>query len=216
VIGNADLLPEEAWYKSISAEYIADNLNLSVTAHDNAIKNRINTSQVWNEALSRTEMRYENIAEAQITGVDVSLQWNFLKNFQLKGGYSFANAVDKATNRQLSGNCKHSGTVSLTYQQTHLPFLSATETPYSLLLSARVMSPRIIGDIINDGNGKITETFTDSYFISRFVYTQQFPVYKQVQGDLQVGINNLLNYTNHDYLSNSAGRTCFVSLGIRF
>ncbi|MDR3267981.1 MAG: TonB-dependent receptor [Tannerella sp.] len=215
VIGNADLIPEESWYKSISAEYIADNLNLSITAHDNAIKNKINTNQIWNEGLSRTEMRYENVEDAQITGVDVSLQWTFLKDFQLKGGYSFANAVDKATNRQLSGNSKHTGTVNLVYKRRQLPFLSATETPYSLLLSGRMMSPRIFYST-DSGSGEITDDSTGSYFISRFVYTQQFPVYKRVQGDLQAGINNLLNYTNRDFLSNNPGRTYFVSLGIRF
>ncbi|MDR3340345.1 MAG: TonB-dependent receptor [Candidatus Symbiothrix sp.] len=215
VIGNADLIPEESWYKSLSAEYIANDLNMSVTVHDNAIKNKINTNQIWNEGLSRTEMQYENVEDAQITGVDVSLQWTFLKDFQLKGGYSFANAVDKATNRQLSGNSKHTGTVNVVYKRKHLPFLSATETPYSLLLSGRMMSPRIFYSTDSD-SGEITEDSTGSYFISRFVYTQQFPVYKRMQGDLQVGINNLLNYTNRDFLANNPGRTYFVSLGIRF
>jgi len=103
VIGSEALVPEESWYKAISAEYLGNNVNLSVTVHDNSIKNKINSTQIWNEVQNRAEMKYENVEEAQITGVDVSLQWNFLKHFQLKGGYSYADAIDaKAPN----SNCR--------------------------------------------------------------------------------------------------------------
>jgi len=215
IIGNTDLKPEESWYKAVSAEYISPTLNVSVTIHDNSIRNKINTNQVWNEAQRRTELRYENVEEAQITGLDVSLQWTFLRHFQVKGGYSFAHAIDKATGLQLSGNSKHSGTVNLTYRRERLPFLSSAYCPYSLLLSAQAMSPRRFYSV-EAGSGAITDDSTGGYLITRFVYSQQFPLYRQLQGDFRFGINNLLNYVNRDFLANNPGRTCFVGLGIRF
>lgn len=216
VIGNPDLVPEESWYKAISAEYIANNVNISVTIHDNSIKNKINTLQIWNEGSGRTEMKYENVEDAQISGMDFSLQWNFLNNFEFKAGYSFAHAVDKETNRQLSGNSKHNGVASIVFKQPRLPFLpSSVFAPYSLLLSARAMSPRITYST-NSTTEEVTETSTGSYFLSNFVYTQQFPVYDRLKGDFQFGINNLFDHINRDSSSNNPGRVFFVSLGLHF
>lgn len=216
IIGNTDLVPEKSWYKAISAEYIGKDVNISLTIHDNAIKNKINTNQVWNQTQNRTEMRYENVEDAQITGVDVSVQWSLLKYFQLRGGYSFANAVDKSTNRQLSGNSKHTGTLSIMFRQEHFPFVSsATGFPFSLMITARAMSPRTVYST-NSETEEVTETSTGDYFISSLTYTQQFPIYKSLNGDFQAGINNLFDYVNRDALSNNPGRTFFVSLGIKF
>lgn len=214
VIGNVDLAPEDSWYKAISAEYFVNDINASITIHDNAIQNKINTRQVYNELLGRTEMRYENIEDAQISGVDVSVQWTFLKDFQLRTGYSFANAVDKETRQQLSGNSKHTGTLNLSYKQRHLPFLPSVNAAYSLTLLGRAMSPHLFYS--TSEAGKITDESTGSYFISSFVYSQQFPIFKNLSGDFQFGIKNLFNYVNKDYLSNNPGRTYFVSLGITF
>jgi outer membrane receptor for ferrienterochelin and colicins len=215
IIGNKDLTPEESWYKSISAEYTISKLDLTITAYDNSIRNKINTNQVWNAALVRTEMRYENVENAQITGVDFTAQWNFLKYFNLRAGYSFANAIDKASKQQLSGNSKHTATLSLVFKHKHLPYLSKSKTPYSFMLSSRIMSPRIFYST-NSVNGAVTEESTGTFGIVNFVYNQQFPIYKDLCGDFQFGINNLFNYVNRDYVTNNPGRIFFVSLGIQF
>ncbi|GHT21010.1 TonB-dependent receptor [Bacteroidia bacterium] len=214
VIGNKDLVPEDSWYKAISAEYIANHLNASITVHDNVLQNRINTIQLRNEAQNRTELRYENVENAQITGVDVSVQWTFLKHFQLRTGYSFADAKDKDSGLQLSGNSKHTGTLNLLYKQRHLPFLPSINAPYSLSLLGRVMSPRRFYS--TSESEEITDESTGSYYVGSFVYTQQLSLYKRLSGDIQFGINNLFNYTNKDYISNNPGRTCFASLGFKF
>jgi outer membrane receptor for ferrienterochelin and colicins len=215
VIGNEALVPEESWYKAFSAEYIAGSLNTSIIVHHNAIKNKINTEQIWNEAQSRTEMKYRNVEDARIMGVDLSWQWSFLKNFQLKGGYAYADAIDQQTRRQLSGNSRHTATLNLVFKQKRLPFVPTSfSCPYSLLISGRAMSPHIFYS--ENDNGDIVETSTGSYFISNAVYTQQFPLWKEIKGDLQLGINNLLNYVNRDALANNPGRRFFVSLGLSF
>lgn len=215
VIGNADLVPEESWYKAISAEYIDDNINISVNIHDNTITNKINTILVLNEEMdNRSEMRYENVDDAQITGFDLSVQWTLLKYFQIKGAYSFANSIDKATNRQLGGTGKHNGTLNLVFRQNNIPLLSsAAKTPYSLSLTVRAASPRINYSESDDG---LTETPSDGYFIGNLVYNQQFPICKNLKGDFQFGINNLFNYEDKSLLSMNLGRTYFASLGIRF
>ncbi|MDR1406478.1 MAG: TonB-dependent receptor [Tannerella sp.] len=215
VIGNDALVPEESWYRAVSAEYLAENINMSLTVHDNSIKNKINTDQLWNETLNRSEMRYENVEDAQITGADLSLQWSFPTHFQLKGGYSFAHAVDRATGRQLSGNSRHTGTANLVYRCAHLPLLSALDSPFTLALSARAMSPRIFYSV-NSDTGEVRDDSTGACFIANLVYSQQIPLGGKCKADAQFGINNLFNYVNRDFLSNNPGRLCFLSLGITF
>ncbi|MDR2120921.1 MAG: TonB-dependent receptor [Tannerella sp.] len=215
IIGNDALVPEESWYRAVSVEYIAPGINASVTAHDNSIRNKINTTQFWDEALSRTEMKYENVEDARITGVDCALQWDFLKRFHLRSGYSFAHAVDVATGRQLSGNSKHTATLSLMFGNARLPFLPSSDSPYTLSLLARFMSPRNFYsvDLIT---GEVNDDSTGSYFISNFVYSQQFALHKDLKAEFQFGINNLFNHVNRDFLSNNPGRIFFVASGIRF
>jgi outer membrane receptor for ferrienterochelin and colicins len=214
VVGNEKLEPEESWYKAVSAEYIDNNLNVSVTIYDNSIQNKINTLTVFNEAQNRTEMRYENVEEARITGLESSLQYSFLNCFQLRGGYAFTNAIDKATGQQLSGNSKHTATASLTFKQQRLPFLSSTQKwSYNMMLSARAMSPRTV---YSENNGDITELSTGSYYTVNLVYSQRFPIYKDFRGDFQFGINNLTDNISKDFAEYNPGRTYFVSLGVRY
>ncbi|MDR0547470.1 MAG: TonB-dependent receptor [Dysgonamonadaceae bacterium] len=214
IIGNESLAPEESWYKAVSAEYLDNSLNVSVTAYDNSIRNKINTVTFFNEALDRTEMRYENVEEVRITGLETSLQYAFLKHFQLRGGYAFTNAVDKTTRQQLSGNSRHTATASLTFRQPHLPFLPSTEKwSYNMLLSARAMSPRTV---YSENDGNVTELSTGSYHTVHFVYTQHFPVYKDLRGDFQFGVSNLTDNINRDFAEYNPGRTYFVSLGIKY
>jgi outer membrane receptor for ferrienterochelin and colicins len=214
VVGNETLTPEESWYKAVSAEYIDNRLNVSVTVYDNAVRNKINTVAFLNETLNRTEMRYENVEEVRITGMETALQYAFLKYFQLRGGYAFTNAIDKTAGRQLPGNSKHTATASLTFRRQHLPFLaSTTHWPYHILLSARAMSPHTV---YSENNGSVTELSTGSYYTVQLIYTQHFPVYKDLKGDFQLGVRNLTDNISKDFAEYNPGRTYFVSVGLRY
>lgn len=222
VIGNPDLVPEVSWYKSISAEYLGSNINASLTIHDNNIQDKIVSEQIWNAQQSRTELKYENVEDAQITGVDATVQWTFCTNFSLKAGYAFANAIDKETGWELTGNSKHNANFNFTFRQHKLPFLSSSSnTPYSLILIGRYMSSRILSRDVTYDTDEITvlsmkETFSGDYYVLNFIYNQQFPIYKNIKGNFQFGINNILDYTNYDSAPSNPGRILFVSLGVKF
>lgn len=216
VIGNPNLIPEESWYQFISAEYITPNINASVTVYKNNIQNKINTIEVENKALERWEMRYENVDDAEIYGVDAFAQVNLWKCLYVKTGYAYANAKDKNTGLQLAGNSKHNATLSFTLRE-YLPFQNKTRFPFSLMLSGRLSSPRIYDEIsVDDSENEIvTESRSDTYFTCRAVYSQTFPIYKSLVGDIQLGVDNLFDYVNTD-VSVNPGRTFFVSAGFRF
>ena len=221
VMGNDELVPEKSWYKAVSAEYVADKLTASVTVYDNVIQNKIVTDQKWNEPMNRTEMGYVNVEDAQITGVDISLHWTLSKYFTIKTGYAFANAKDKTTNLQLSGNSKHNATCNLTFKREYLPFLSKYYSPFSMVLSGRYMSSRILTrDITYDDDEttilEVDETKSGDYYNMNFTYNQVFSIHNNLKGEFQFGINNLLNYVNHDSAPGSPGRVFFVSVGLNF
>jgi outer membrane receptor for ferrienterochelin and colicins len=214
VVGNKDLNPEQSWYKALSAEYSGGGLNASVIFYDNSIRNKINTLTIFNEMEKRTEMKYENVEEVSISGIETSLQYDFLKYFRIRGGYAFANAIDKATKRQLESNSRHTATANLQFRQSHFPFIAkARKWPYNMLVSLRLMSPRTV---YSEKNGEINAISTGSYYIGNFVYSQQFPVYKDVRGDIQLGLNNFLNNVNKDFAAYNPGRTYFAGIALRF
>jgi outer membrane receptor for ferrienterochelin and colicins len=214
VVGNVHLAPEKSWYKALSAEYAGNLLSGSVTVYDNSIHNKINTLTVLNEDVVRTEMRYENVESARVAGVEVALQYNFLKRFSLRGGYALADATDRATGQQLPGNSRHTATASLSFRERHFPFIArATRWSYNLLLSARAMSPRTV---YTESNGEVTEMSTGGYQTLRLVYTQQFPLYKDLRGECQLGINNLTDRVSRDFAEYNPGRTYFVSIGLKY
>ena len=221
IIGNKDLVSEKSWYKAFSVEYIKDKINASVTVSDNSIKNKIITQQKRNELANRTEMKYENVDDAQITKVDVSLQWSILKSLSIKIGYVYTDAKDKATDLQLVGSSKHNATFNLTFKRPYLPFLSKVDCPFSMVLSGRFASSRILSRETTYATDETTildieEATSGNYYVSNFVFNQAFPVYKIMRGEFQLGIENLFDYVNHDSASNNPGRRFFVSLGLNF
>jgi outer membrane receptor for ferrienterochelin and colicins len=221
IIGSGDLVPEESWQKGISAEYVGSKVNVSVTVTDNSIQNKIISDQVWNESMNRTEMRYKNVEDAQITSVDISLQWNVNKSLALKAGYSFADAKDKATDFQLTGYGKHNATCNLTFKREHPPFLSKYDSPFAMVLSGRFMSSRVLSRDIAYADEEtaileVNEEKSGNYYNMNFIFNQTFLIYRNLKGDLQFGINNLLNYVNHDSAPGNPGRLYYMSLGVRF
>lgn len=212
VIGNPDLRPEESWYKSISAEYIVSSTNLSLILYRNDINNKITTIQRYNNPLNRVEMLYSNVESARISGIDLSAQFRLSGCLFFKTGYAYSDAIDTETDKEIAGNSKHNATLSITFQE-HLPLGNKSSYPFSLMLLGRYMSPYAYEE--ESSGGDVTQYRTDALYSLRAVYTQAFPVYKQVKGNFQLGADNILNRVNAN-VSISPGRTFFASLGITF
>jgi outer membrane receptor for ferrienterochelin and colicins len=228
IVGNSDLKPEKSWYESLSAEYLTNNVNVSATVYTNQINNRINTQLLWNAALERSEMRYENIDKARISGLDISAQWTPNQHVAFKGGYSYTNATRRGeplrspnneplrspnneqelTNnkQELPGNSKHTGTINMTFSYNK----------QSLVLSTRARSPFTT---VYTGTPEALlnpeETRVNGYWLSNVVYNLQVSRTK-FRGHLQLGINNVLDYKNQDALPGNSGRVCFVGVGVNF
>lgn len=213
IYGNEELKPENSHYFSLSGEYTLGLFNVSVSAYHNMIDDKIDMLMVNNTITGKMEFHHYNINQAEIQGVETFVNWKFLSNFKTKLGYAFADAVDKSTGLQISGNSKHTATALLTYYTHHQKF------PMSLSLSGRFLSPRLYQSRIKDANGN--EVFsieeTEAYSLWKLTYIQEFPKWKSVQVSLKCGINNIFDYSN---LEKSAavnpGRTFWVGFALQF
>ncbi len=215
IFGNPDLKPEESWYKAISAEYVGKKLNASITVYENRVENKIIEEPGYSDELQKETFTYKNVDEAKLTGVDLSVQWNVLLSLSIRGGYAFVHAMDETKNQRLAGSSKHNATLNAVFKKNHLPLISKKHhTSYSLTLSGRYMSPRVLKYITE--NNKEKEVMSDDYYMVNFVYNQQFPIHNHIKGNLQFGINNLFDYVKAGTTSANPGRTCFISLGVNF
>jgi outer membrane receptor for ferrienterochelin and colicins len=212
VVGNADLKPEIAWYESLSAEYLTNDINVSATVYTNQITNRINAQRLWNEAEKRAELRYENIEKARISGIDIAAHWTINQHIAIKSSYSYTDATRRGgvrppnNNHQLPGNSRHTATLNVTF----------THKKQSVVVSTRARSPfTAVYPLTPEAMLHPDETRVNGYWISNLVYNLQLSRDKW-RGHLQIGINNVLDYKNQDALPGNSGRVCFVGMGVNF
>lgn len=210
--GNTNLKPETNWYKYISAEYIKPKFNASVSFYHNRLSDKISMNMLEKKPGDNYPIwSYENFSAVRIRGIDLSIQWMFLNQFTFNGAYSFADAKDKKSKRQLSGNSKHNATGTLSFNHQGLK-LWEKNYPFTLALTGKYTSPRIYYAKTGEENK------SNTYSIWRFNYTQQVPVYKKVLLDLQLGIDNIFDYVDDSpsYNSINPGRTYSFMARINF
>ncbi len=214
IFGNKDLKPENSRYASLSAEYTYHKVNISVSAYHNLIDNKIEMQYVYNDVLNQNEYHHGNINKVEIQGIETSLNWALGTHFKFKTSYAFSNAIDKATNRQINGNSKHTATTALTF------FTFGKRFPMSITLSGRIASPRLfLLQKENETTGEIIleELKSKPYSIWKIAYIQHLPIKGDLKADVKFGIDNILDYSD---LEQSAvldpGRIFWVGASIKF
>ena len=197
VYGNPDLQAEHGLYNSVSAEYNGSWTYASATAYRNDIRNKITQYDVVNP-VGGLEKYYKNVSSATITGVDLNLSVILWKHLFLKGSYSFCDAKDNADGKQLSGNVRHSGTASATWNGNFY------HGPWSLQLASRFTSPRMYESDGETANSK-------PYNIWKITFTKQFRLRRNLL-ELTLKCDNLFNF--HDVTFINPGRQYLA--GIRY
>lgn len=213
IYGNKELKPENARYFSLSAEYTKGMFNISINAYNNLIYDKIDMMTTINKTTDKMEIHHYNINEAHLKGIESYLNWQFLSHFKVKAGYAFTDAVDKSTGLQITGNSKHTATTAFTF------FTKNIRYPFSATISGRFASPRLYQTSSEDKSGTtiLQEVKSEPYSIWNFTYVQQVPLYRNIKADLQVGVNNIFDYSN---LEKSAvinpGRTFWGGVSVNF
>ncbi len=214
IYGNENLKPEKANYYSLSTEYTYNTFNISVNAYHNTINNKIDRLLSFNKETGKSEYHHYNIKEAQIRGIETTINWSFLSNFKLKTSYTFVDAVDKSTNLQMYGNSKHTATTALTF------FLTGKKFPdFSVTLTGRMASPRLyqVRELDKVTNQEVTKkNESEAYSIWKIAYIQQLSFWK-VDASIKLGIDNLFDYSNLEKAAViNPGRIFWAGLSLKF
>lgn len=220
IIGNPDLRSETSWYKFVSAEYLNENINISLSLSHNQIDNKINMVErhvTAEDGSLKKQMVYRNIDNVGISAVDVSIQYNFLNYFQLKACYALTDAKDINTKLQISGNSKHSITSLISFRYTKLR-IGEKQYPFTVSLSGRYLSPRIYeNEEIIDGIPTIVSENSKDFYVVKITYTQKIPVSGRWSVEIQGGIDNLFNYIDDRTLASiNPGRRFSIMARINF
>ena len=217
IYGNPDLKPENAFYTSLSAEYTYKIFNISLTAFYNSIQNKIEYVNVINNASEiPLEKNYTNIGEALIQGVESYVSFYIVRNLLTKVSYVYSNAEDKSTGLQLWNNSKHSGTFALTYKKSNSKY------PFSISLNGRAASGKLQQEAETETDEETGEEVTTTtkyktapYTLWKLTYNQEFRIIKEIKTRVQLGVNNIFDYTdNEDLAVIDPGRRIFA--GIKF
>ncbi|MBO4596067.1 MAG: TonB-dependent receptor [Bacteroidales bacterium] len=185
VYGNPDLKPEHGLYNSVSAEYNGASAYASATAYRNDIQNKITQYESVN-TLGGLEKYYKNVSSATIMGIDLNISLIFWKHLFLKGSYSLCDAEDNATGDQLSGNVRHSGTASATWNGMFF------HGPWSLQLAGRFSSPRLYQSDGEKANSK-------SYNIWKATFTKQFRLGRNIL-EMTLKCDNIFNFKDATFI----------------
>lgn len=220
-VGNPDLKAEKSDYMYVSTEYKHYLFNASAEIYQNKIKNKIEGAfvQVINpDGSSHTELRYNNIDDVRIRGVQFNGDYYPIRQLSIHTGYTFTDAMDMRSNRQLNGYSRH----ALNWMATYKDKLWRRDA--SVSLAGHWRSERI-NDIeekkVNANTGEeevvITKNPLDAFALWRVTaqYTPWTRNYMQLI--LTVGMQNIFNYTDPiRYTTFDAGRRLSCSVTFRF
>lgn len=221
-LGNTGLKPQSSNYYSVSAEYLAQGLSITVAPYYNKVKDMISLVTIPNyQAPDRyiaqydpvKTRQYQNIEDARTWGVDVNVRYT-CGDFAFGGGYSYldteANQYDTTHDRMhqvvIDGMAHHKGNLFLSWNHTERQHaLREQQRSYGCGVYGRLSSKRYY-QIDGDGKGFQTWRLTGNY--------------EQRWLRIEAGIDNVFNYcdrTPHGLHlgTTTPGRTLYAALTVR-
>ncbi len=200
VYGNPDLQPETSDYMSISAEYIANRLNSSISLFHTDLKNMIDSRP---EPGDPNVNYYGNVARAMTQGIEWLLKLDMGKGMAVSGGYSLIDSEDKTTGKPLYGRARHTGTVKLEYRHSRFGFTAN--------LRAKFISSKLWGEEIDETTNELIKYEQSPYAIWRFTATKTLFSFVK----FTAGVDNIFDYRDIDYLI-TPGRVVYGGFNISY
>lgn len=222
------LLPEKSFGTSISANYRDKLLNVELDIFRNDISNLIDVYLLpFTKSNNGQIYSYRNINNIYTQGLNAEIKINLLQNLALSTGYQYLEAKDKSVLDLINNQKIYKRNPDYPYNSTlvsyndyiGLPNRSANTFTAKLLwenkqyqfdafLRISYRGPYGYKDI--NGNGIID----DSRELASDFTNINFAITKKLLSTLtmQMGIDNITNYTNPIEMPNIAGRLYFVNI----
>lgn len=190
IYGNPDLKPESSHNFSLSAEYIKNRYNLTVTGFFNQVDNRI--TNVWSNA--RNGMVFSNLDPVNIVGVDANAAAKFPCGFGIRLSYAYTHEHIREKAPLFSNTRPHTATVRLEYGKNW------GDSGYNIVLSGRFLSRLNTNEYASLTSYEETIPVSyPGYTIWKLMLSRK--IYKGMS--LTATADNLFNYIPDYYYSNS-------------
>ena len=222
-LGNADLKPQTSNYFSVSGEWNAGGLNITVTGYLNKVNDMITLVTIPNHQAPaeyilqydpRKTRQYQNLESARTKGIDLSVRYRIGSEWLLGLSYSYLdtdawqyNTEDERLDRVvIDGTAHHKGSWQVTWNKRLTNGYQLGVGLYGRMSSKRYYQ------LNGDGKGYQTWRLTTTHDIGQW---------KKMSCRIEAGIDNIFNYyddTPHGLHlgTTTPGRTVYATLSVRF
>ena len=210
--------------------YLNSKLKIEFNFFRNSIKNLIDTRVIANKTNGQNVFSYFNINEVYTQGLEFNMNWKPSNYFKLSTGYQLLYAFDKeAVNSFENGEVfarenpsspsfelnkndyfglfnrsRHTANLKLYYKSPN------TNIDSNIRLTYRSK----YGLLDENGNGYLDsfDTFVNSYIIVDSTINKKL----NKNYNISIGVDNLLNFTDTQNISNISGRIIYTKFNIQF
>lgn len=227
---NTPLQPESSLNSNLGAFFQKGKWTADVNLFYNQIQNLIDTRAVARYTNGQSVFSYFNINKIFTYGTEINLSYKPLKNLTLTAGYQYLIAKDESVLEQLN-----EGKIFARNPVTLGSFRLQTEDYFGLYnrsrhlanfkinyeiekwktnVFARVFYRSRYGLFDNNNNAILDryDTFVQPYFLMNVAVNQVIGKHFSAQ----IGVNNLLNFTDAANIPNIAGRQPFAKIQYNF
>lgn len=216
---------------NLGASYRQGKFKVNVNLFRNDFKNLIDTRAIARKTNGQNVFSYTNYDEIYTTGVEFDANYKLDQNLIISGGYQLLFAKDKQKKVALErgeifardpnslqtvalNNSDYFGLVNRSRHTANFKvFYDIPKWNFNMNLRINYRSKYGLFD--GNGNGIIDDydtTFVDGYALTNFTLNKTF----SDKYTLQLGANNLLDYTDEDNIPALAGLQLFTKINIQF
>ncbi len=216
--GNTDLKAQTSHYTSVGVEYAGRKLQVSVTGYYNRIHNMIELVEIGVTAAEKLEeieksKEYQNLTKARVWGVDMTVNWQPVKDLKLAAGYSWSDAKAQYSTTgnmylkylPIDGSQNHAGTLTASWQHAWGRYR------LGLGIYGRAQSKT---HYIEDNNAKAFQTW-------RLNTAHSLLKLKKWSLTMNVGVDNIFNFVDRtpfgrNRATNTPGCNFYASVLVKF
>ena len=224
------LKPESSINYNFGTFYQKEKLKIEINAFYNSISNLIDTKVVAQKTNGQNVFSYFNIDEIFTYGVELNSTYKFTNDLKVSFGYQYLIAKDKSVIKAIdngevfardpitlqSFQIKKSDYFGLFNRSKHTANVKFYYTiPNSKTDIALRVFYRSKYGLMDTNNNQILDKyddFVDGYFITNLSISKSF----STRYNLQIGANNLFDFTNPKEISNISGRQIFGKIQFNF
>ena len=224
-----NLYPESSFSINIGAEFDCKSINISSNFFINKIKNLIEPQIVAYKNNSLPIFSYFNINEVITKGIELNIDWDYNNSLSIGAGYQLLFALDVDVNNEFEeGNIyardpqtlvsfqldkdDYKGLFNRSRHMLNIKGFYTFNSKTKLIYNAGYISSYATKDSNDNGVYDTYDEEVKGYILHDFGITYKLTNTKIIQ----LGCNNILDFTNPQNISNISGRIFYINFKTNF